>query len=101
MVDPNHISGIIGIGDLKKSKDRFSFHYYPSERRLKFNNVNLPDIVLPKEWVVEAEKECEQLWIWDLKKEKVLRWNQERAEYVEGFPGKPEERPWADVESKK
>ncbi len=38
VIDPHHLSGILGKGNLKQSNRATSFHYYPETGLIKFSN---------------------------------------------------------------
>jgi hypothetical protein len=45
-IDPEHISGVMGTGSLKRSQKATSFHFYPKTGELIFSNPKYPPVRL-------------------------------------------------------
>jgi hypothetical protein len=83
-VDPLHISGVLGKGNLKRSKRATSFHWYPETGDLTFSNPKYAPVRLdPSITVAESSSSAGQIpahqqasdWVWDEGAQKYRYWN--------------------------
>ena len=90
-MDPDHISGAVGKGDMKGSNRVTSFHYYPATSIVRFSRTMFADVEVPESVIGAAQsssaasgvQSAAQLsapeqgsgWVWDDKAEKYRYWN--------------------------
>ena len=86
-VDPNHISGVLGEGNLKGSKRATSFHYYPETGEITFSKSRYPPIRIDTSNSVAESSSSAQSgaqmpaheqasdWVWDQYAQKYKYWD--------------------------
>ncbi|KAI9852456.1 MAG: hypothetical protein M1824_001910 [Vezdaea acicularis] len=86
-VDPIHISGVLGIGNLKRSNRATSFHYYPDTGYTIFSNPKYAPVRLDQTLSVTDSPYSTQLqgqipahqqapeWKWDEAAQRYKYWN--------------------------